>query len=177
MKKNLLSIALAASFGLFALAPAAHAADGQIDFAGSVVASSCIINGGTSNFTVTLPPVSTKSLSALGKTAGRVPVPIALTNCTAGSKVRAYFESGVTTKSMGRLAVDPGGASNVDLQLLNESFGPLIAGAAVGAQNTGIVTVPASGNVDLTYHAEYFATGAATAGAVKSRVMYSISYE
>lgn len=183
MKKNLLSLASVAAFGvgfgigMLVLTPAAHAADGQIDFTGSVVASSCIVNGGAPNFTITLPAVSTKSLGEAGKTAGRVPVPITLTGCTAGSKVRAHFDAGLTTKSMGRLVVDGGGATNVDLQLLNDSFTPVIAGAAPGAQNTSFVPVSGTGAADLQYYVEYFSTGAATAGAVKSRVMYSISYE
>ncbi|MCY1236718.1 Major fimbrial subunit SMF-1 [compost metagenome] len=177
MKNNLRSIAAAAGSGLLALAPAVHAADGQIDFSGSVVSSSCTVNGGAPSFTVTLPPVSSKSLSALGKTAGRVPVPITLTGCTPGSKVRAHFEQGPTVKSKGRLAVDAGGAANVDLQLLNESFGPLLAGAAEGGQNTRFVPVSGTGGAELMYYVEYFATHAATPGAVKSRVMYSISYE
>lgn len=175
MSKNLLSIAAATTFGLLALAPAAHAADGLIDFTGSVVSSSCAINSGTPNFAVTLPPVSTQVLDTLGKTAGRVPVSIALTGCAPGSKVRAHFESGATTNGAGRLIADAAGATNVDLQLLNEEFLAVKAGAA--AQNTNAVTVPAGGNVDLKYYVEYYSTGAATAGAVTSRVNYTIAYE
>ncbi len=179
MKKNLLSLAAAASFGLLALAPAAHAADGQIDFSGSVVSSSCTINSGTPSFTITLPPVSTKALANAGEVAGRVPVPIALTGCTLGSKVRAHFESGLTTNGAGRLTADAGAgnAANVELQLLNDGFQPVKAGAADGTQNTNLVDVSGTGTADLKYYVEYFSTGAATAGAVKSRVMYSISYE
>ncbi|MDZ4360336.1 MAG: fimbrial protein [Variovorax sp.] len=175
MKKNLISIAAAATFGLLALAPAAHAADGLIDFSGSVVASSCVVNSGTPSFAIALPPVSTQALDALGKTAGRVPVSIALTGCTPGSKVRAHFESGATTNGAGRLTADASGASNVDLQLLNDEFLAVKAGAE--AQNTNAMTVPAGGNVDLKYYVEYYSTGAATAGAVKSRVNYTIAYE
>ncbi|QFZ85602.1 type 1 fimbrial protein [Variovorax paradoxus] len=179
MKKNLLSIAAAASLGLLALAPAAHAADGQIDFTGSVVSSSCVINGGAPTFTVSLPPVSTKTLLNAGEVAGRVPVPITLTGCTPDTKVRAHFESGLTTNGAGRLTADAGAgnAANVELQLLNDGFLPVKAGAAEGTQNTNLVDVPASGNADLKYYVEYYSNGAATAGAVKSRVMYSITYE
>ncbi len=177
MKKNLLSIAAAASFGLLALAPAVHAADGQIDFTGSVVSSSCTINSGAPSFTITLPPVSTKSLANAGEVAGRVPVPITLTDCTLGSKVRAHFESGMSTNGAGRLTTDVGGAGNVELQLLNDGFQPVKAGAADGTQNTNLVDVSGAGTADLRYYVEYYSNGAATAGAVKSRVMYSISYE
>ncbi|MDP9876456.1 major type 1 subunit fimbrin (pilin) [Variovorax boronicumulans] len=175
MNKNLISIAAAATLGLLTLVPAAHAADGQIDFTGSVIASSCTINGGAPSFTVTLPPVSTKALDVTGKTAGRVPVSISLSNCTAGSKVRAHFESGPSTNGAGRLVADASGAANVDLQLLNESFAPVAAGAE--AQGTTFVSVPVSGDVELKYYVEYYSTGAATAGAVKSRVSYTIAYE
>jgi len=37
--------------------------------------------------------------------------------------------------------------------------------------------VPVSGDVELKYYVEYYSTGAATAGAVKSRVSYTIAYE
>ncbi|MES2250255.1 MAG: fimbrial protein [Pseudomonadota bacterium] len=177
MNKNLISIAAAATLGLLTLAPAAHAADGQIDFTGSVTASSCTINEGAPSFTVTLPPVSTKALDAIGKTAGRVPVSISLSNCTAGSKVRAHFESGLATNGAGRLTTDVGGADNVELQLLNEGMDVVKAGAAEGTQNTVFVPVSGTGTADLKYYVEYYSTGAAGAGAVKSRVGYTIAYE
>ncbi|WP_167481267.1 fimbrial protein [Acidovorax cavernicola] len=176
MKKTLLFSTVVATFGLLALTPA-QASDGQIEFEGSIVASSCTINGDAPNFKIDLPAIASKTLASATQTAGRVPVPIKLTNCSPeAGKVRVRFESGVTTNAAGRLVVDGGGAQNVELQLLNSEFDVVKAGFAEGDQNTLLVDTE-GGSADLIYYVEYYATDAVSPGAVKSRVQYSIVYE
>jgi major type 1 subunit fimbrin (pilin) len=158
----------------------ASAADGTITFNGQVTAQTCTIagNGGSNNFTVTLPTVPASSLAAAGQTAGRTPFSIALTNCTPNSgTVHTFFEAGPTVDTTtGNLFVATGGATNVELGLQNSDFTNIVAGAADASQNSKSVAI-ASGAATLNYYVQYVATGAATAGAANSSIMYTMSYQ
>ncbi|ABF11116.1 fimbrial protein [Cupriavidus metallidurans] len=174
MKKLLLSTLVVSSLGL--ASQFAAAADGTITFNGQVTSNTCTINGGTPDFTVTLPTVAAGTLSASGNTAGRTSFNIALTSCT-GSSAHTYFEAGPTTDSAGRLMLTTGStASNVQIQLLNGSDQTLVkAGFADASQNSLSASI-SGGSATLTYYAEYYATGAAGAGSANSSVMYTIAY-
>ena len=177
MKKILLSTAIAAaSLGMVAMS--AHAADGQIDFNGTITGTTCTINGGTGqNFSVTLPAVSVATLATAGSWAGRTEVPLNLTNCTpATGTAHVYLEPGPTVNTAtGRLMVDDS-ARNVEIGLVNKDFADIVAGAADGSQNTDVVDI-SSGSADLSFYAEYVSLGNATAGAADSRVQYTIVYQ
>lgn len=178
MKKNVLSIALA-TVSAFSIMSTANAADGQIDFTGSVVGNTCTINGGTGqNFTVNLPPVSAATLATAGSWAGRTPFQIKLTNCTPESgKVHALFEAGPTINSKtGLLIVDPNGAEKVEIGLLNSAYEPIVAGAADGSQNTEVLDID-SGSATMNFVAQYESLGGAKPGSANSRVHYTIIYQ
>jgi major type 1 subunit fimbrin (pilin) len=178
MKTTLLSAAVFA--GVAAVSQLASAADGTITFTGQITAQTCTINGGgaASNFSVTLPTVSSSSLAAAGQTAGRTPFTIALTNCTpATGNVHTFFEAGPTTDATtGHLIVTAGGATNVQIDLLNSDATDIKAGFADTAQNSKPVAIT-TGAATLNYFAQYIATGAATAGAANSSVMYTMAYQ
>ncbi|AOY02134.1 fimbrial protein [Jeongeupia sp. USM3] len=163
------------------LAAGAQAADGTITFNGEVTAQTCTINGngsGAKDFTVTLPTVSASALASAGEVAGRTPFTIALSACTPNSgTVHTYFEPGPTVNAAtGRLIVAAGGASNVELGLLNGDYTRIQLGAADAAQNSKS-TALAAGAATLAYAVQYEATGVAGAGAANSSVMYSIVYQ
>ncbi|VVP52034.1 fimbrial protein [Pseudomonas fluorescens] len=165
---------------LIASAQLAMAADGTITINGQVTANTCTIDGNGSSqkdFTVTLPAVSASALGSAGQTAGRTPFSINLSGCTPTSgNVHTYFEAGPTTdSSTGRLVLVGGGASNVQIGLMNNDLTDIKAGFADALQNSKPVSV-VSGSATLSYYAQYFATGAATPGAANSSVMYTISY-
>jgi len=180
MKRNLVSALILASTAM--VAQLASANDGTITFNGQVTAQTCTINGngtGAKDFLVTLPSVSTSALAGAGQTAGRTPFSIALSACTPDSgNVHTYFEPGITTDaSTGNLKLDAGGASNVQIGLLNSDFTPIKAGFADASQNSKPVVI-ASGSATLSYYAQYVATGgAAGAGAANSSVMYTLVYQ
>jgi len=180
MKSNLLSALVLASTAM--AAQVASATDGTITFNGQITAQTCTINGngtGAKDFLVTLPTVSTSALAAAGQTAGRTPFSIALSACTPDSgNVHTYFEPGVTTDAdTGNLKLDAGGASFVQIGLLNEDFTPIKAGFSESAQNSKPVAI-AGGSATLSYFAEYVATGAAAgAGTANSSVMYTLVYQ
>ncbi len=169
------SLALAALVGA---STAAYASDGQITFNGQVTGTTCTINGGTPNLTVTLPTVSTTALGATNATAGRTPFSIALTNCTAAdaTTVGAYFEPAANVSVANGVLINAAAASpatNVAVQLLNNSFGKIQLGSTTQNGTTATIT---TGAATLNYYAEYLATGAVGAGAVQTTALYSIVY-
>jgi len=178
MKKTIISSVLAVA----ALAPiASFASDGTINFTGAVTSQTCTINGGTPNFTVTLPKVSASSLSTAGAKAGQTAFTIALTGCSpASGNARAFFEAGTNVDLIsGRLNIATGGgnATNVQIGLATTTGTDIKIGASSGAQNTTYVPISAAGTANLSYLAQYVATGAATAGATTSSVTYTIEFQ
>ena len=175
---NKISLAAAVALAAATMAPAAQAADGTIEFNGSVVAVTCVINGGNGDLTVLLPRVSTDALSAVGAEAGRTPFVIELTGCDAGTnKVSTFFEGDNHIDPVsGYLNIDVGGAGNVQISLLNDRHDEIKVGAADGQQNSPKVDV-SNGAATLNYYAQYKSQGGATAGDVRSRVRYTIAYE
>lgn len=160
----------------------AFASDGTITFDGLVTASTCTVSssGGSNNFTVSLPTVAATSLAAPGSVAGRTPFSINLTNCSpATGAVHTFFESGVTTGPSGNLALDAGGAQNVEIQLLNHADASVIkAGYTDASQNSKSVSISATGTADLNYDAQYVSVpGGAVAGEANSSVAYTIAYQ
>ncbi|RQQ05919.1 type 1 fimbrial protein [Burkholderia stagnalis] len=179
---NFQKAGIAAAFAVMAGIPAmAQAVDGTITFTGAVTAQTCTINGngaGSKDFTVALPSVSTSALSAAGQTAGQTPFSIALTKCSSPTgSVHTFFEPGATTDlTTGNLIVATGGATNVQIGLANADLSPIKAGAADASQNSKSVSI-VDNAATLQYYARYVATGAATAGAANSSVMYSLVYQ
>ncbi|AMX19437.1 MULTISPECIES: fimbrial protein [Acinetobacter] len=173
-------LALIAALSVVGIANA-QAADGTITINGLVTDKTCdIVNNGGKDLTVTLPTVSKQTLAAAGNVAGRTPFQIKLANCSEG-KVATYFEPGAKVDfNTGRLINKDGNATNVQVQLLgsNNNFIPVLAAGANGAQaNSQWVDVAKAGSADLNYYAEYYATGAATAGTVSTSVQYTIIYQ
>ena len=158
-------------------AGAAMGADGEITFVGNVTTATCKINNGQPDFQVTLPTVSTQTLNTNGATAGRTPFTIALTECSEGlDTVSVYFEPGsYTNLTDNRLINIANVDSNVQIQLLNNNLSAIRLGEGVNNQNSQNATV-VNGSANLTYFAEYYATGAAVAGTVQSATEYTVIY-
>ena len=175
MNKKISSMALA--FAALAAAPGAFAADGQIDFTGNIIATTCVVNASAAkDFTVVLPTVASTTLASAGATAGRTGFEIEVSACTVETSVSTYFEPGLATAASGNLSVDAGGATNVELQLLNDAFQPIDLNAPAGMQNSQLVNL-VGGEAIMNYYAQYMATGAASAGAANSRVQYTVQYQ
>lgn len=171
-------IALIAALSVVGIANV-QAADGTITINGLVTDKTCnIVTPAGKDFTVTLPTVSRQTLANAGDVAGRTPFQINLEDCSAG-KVATYFEPGATVDfNTGRLINQAAaGAQNVDVQLLGDN-NQVIPVLATGAQaNSQWVDVVEGGSADLNYYAEYYATGASTAGEVTTSVQYTIIYQ
>jgi major type 1 subunit fimbrin (pilin) len=177
-------LTLAAGAVLLALSGHAAASDGTISFTGSIDASTCTIStsGSGGNFTVALPKISTRTLDGSGDTAGDTAFEIRLSGCTdVSGNVATHFEAGTAVDlASGRLrnTATSGAANNVQIQLLNASNGSAISvGSPFASQNslgTALTASGTTGTATLRYFARYYATGAATAGAVASQVTYSM---
>jgi major type 1 subunit fimbrin (pilin) len=180
-KTRLISAAILASAAV--TSQFAFASDGTITINGQVTAQTCTINGngsGSNNFTVTLPTVSASALATAGQKAGATPVNIALTACTpASGNVHTYFEPGPTVDTAtGNLIVATGGAQNVEIGFANAAdLSQIVLGAADASQNSQSTAIGTDGTATLKYYAQYVATGAATAGAANSTVMYTLVYQ
>nr|WP_256253464.1 fimbrial protein [Burkholderia ubonensis] len=188
MNKN--AILLPAAVLVLTMATTAHASDGTINFTGSVVASTCKINGGTNDLTVTLPKAATNQLASAGQTAGRTPFTLSLSGCTppvdAGGKpvpgvpanVSVVFEPGPNVNlATGRLK--PAGANsaaNVEVSIQSDGYKDIMIGAQSADQGSQTVAIDKTGNATLQYAAQYYATGQSTAGSVNTSVTYSVIY-
>lgn len=157
---------------------AAHAADGTVTINGKVTDQTCKVSANSKDITVTLPTVGVGSLATAGTTAGRTPFTINLENCKAGD-VSAFFETGGNVDAASGRLNNTGGASNVQVQLLSDSSVviPVLANAAQAPVTTKATVAKDADSAALNYYAEYYATGAATAGNVATSVKYTINYQ
>ena len=186
MKSFISTLAAAATLATMALASTgASAADGTITFTGAVTDTTCSIDAktvGAADKNVTLPTVTDSTLGSKGATAGTssaTDLTFALSKCSTETKAVARFENGPTIdQTTGYLTNQaPAGAENVQVRLLNASHLPInvVTGANNDMAGNGVAIV--SGAADLKYFAEYYATGAATAGPVNTSVQYTVDYQ
>lgn len=160
-----------------------YAADGSINFTGRVFDNACVVDGDSSSLVVALPSVSTNRLKVEGDVSGRTPFKINISNCTAAN-ITAYFEPGpnidVITGRLSNQAKD--GAKNISIQLLSKKGSPILIlpVASVDSNEFEAIKVPTGtekSKTTLYYAAEYYATGAVTAGPVSATVQYTIIYK
>ncbi|HEF4733197.1 fimbrial protein [Burkholderia multivorans] len=188
---------LTAAAGLaFVAMNAAHAGDGTITFQGSVVASTCKINGGNNDLTVQLPRAATNQLASVGATAGRTPFTLALSGCTTDKKgedgqtvipapvkkVSVAFEPGPNVNlGSGRLTLmGADAAKGVEIAILNDKYEPVKIGADSALQGVQVADIDTAldgaGTATLQFAAQYVATGPVTGGSANSFVTYSLTY-
>ncbi|EJL88736.1 P pilus assembly protein, pilin FimA [Herbaspirillum sp. CF444] len=177
-KASKLSLVVGAIFGLSN--GGVWAADGTVMITGSIVGSTCKVNGGTPDFTVALDKVSDTSLKSAGSVAGRKSFLFNLTGCAASTatdkkKIAVFFERGDTVNSAGRLSLSSGAtATNVDVALFKQgAIAPLVIGAT---DTVDFVDVDTNGAAQIAYDAAYYATAKAGAGTVVTNVKYTLVY-
>jgi major type 1 subunit fimbrin (pilin) len=199
MQRTLFSVALAATLSLGALAPRnSHAADGTITYNGAVTDTTCTVTGGgaatgTGDVTVQLPDVSRSILAVAGLTAGKTPFSLILgggAKCTNGKTAALWIETTQTPAldaSTGALRNQaPGGATNVQVQLINPANdqpidlavnAAVISGATLIAGSNQPAATIAGNTATLNYAAQYLATNSgATSGLVTTYLTYSMQY-
>ncbi|QXD01094.1 fimbrial protein [Klebsiella sp. PL-2018] len=170
---------------LVMITTSAFAVDGTITINGHITDTTCSIsvNDGSNNATVTLPTVSSTTLATPGATAGATPFTISLSNCSGESLNTAstYFEPGAYVDSTtGRLNIDStaaDAATGVQIQLLNANRKAIVAGTSITNGQNDIPVDISSKKGTLNYFAQYYATGASTAGSVTTQVDFTMVYE
>ncbi|WP_058910316.1 fimbrial protein [Entomohabitans teleogrylli] len=176
LNRALLSAALASVI----LSGNALASDNTITFMGEVTDETCSVsvNGTDAAPIVLLPTVSSSTLSTPADTAGQTTFDIGVSGCTgspAGVNISTVFVGNNVSAGTGNL-VSTGTASEVEIQILDTAdteidFRDTFTGA-------GDLTL-AAGETDATatYTAQYYATGASTAGTVQASLQYAVSYQ
>lgn len=176
MTKTSLAALLITALGSTA---AMAASDNTITFQGEVTDETCsiAINGNGARPVILMPTVSSSELSQSGETAGPVTFDIGLTGCTGSAtetKISTVFVGNQVT-SNGNLG-NTGTAENVEVQILDTANKEI--NLTSGFTGEGDLTLPAdSTEASSTYTAQYFASGAATAGSVEASLQYAVSYQ
>lgn len=175
MKKFLTAGAALVGFGLSNLA---LASDGTITFKGEVSSKTCTIDTNTANQTVDMPVVSQSSL-APGQRSGSKQFKIRVSACTAGTKVKAHFDSGATVDTVDGVLKNQltgADASNAFVQILNKNGDPI--NLADGTNNLEEVT-GTNNDAELVFSAAYLApkVDPIKPGFVQTQVAYTMTYE
>ncbi|HHC2883199.1 TPA: fimbrial protein, partial [Klebsiella pneumoniae] len=112
-----------------------------------------------------------------GDVAGQVTFDIGLTGCTGNTdratKISTVFVGNQVT-SNGNLG-NTGDATNVEVQLLDTAN--KVINLTNGFKGEGDLQLkPGETEASATYTAQYYATGAASAGTVEATLQYAVSY-
>ncbi|TCM69174.1 major type 1 subunit fimbrin (pilin) [Acinetobacter calcoaceticus] len=166
------------------LAPLATFAAPTVTFQGEVTDQTCeaSINGGT-NGNVLLPTVPSSSLAADGQKAGLTPFTIEVSNCTAPAtsalKINTRFlgHAVTTNGNLGNIA-ETNPAANVAIQVTEQADGVKAVSFNGVTDVAGLELPVGETSTSHEFAAQYIAEGgAASAGAVKAVVEYTLSYQ
>ncbi|PRC91517.1 Fimbrial protein [Solimicrobium silvestre] len=147
------------------------------DLPADIPVSAAICTLSTPSMVVRLPSTTNTLLSVPGAVAGLTPFTISLRGCNGSG--RTYFAraswsfiQGVSDNVIANTATtNP--AANVQVQMLDSQNKPIVNG-----KRTDLAKIVSGQNAyDITYHAQYYAKGAAGAGKVEAVAYYIISYE
>jgi len=160
------------------------ASDNTITFQGLVTGETCTVtvNGNAAKPLVLLPSVSTSALGN-GQTAGQTTFQLGVTGCTgndsAATTISTKFSGNNVTSSgnLGNLATTDA-AKNVEIQIMSNKENKVIQFGEAPYIGQGHLTLAAGEKeASATYTAQYYASGAATAGAVEATMQYAITYK
>jgi len=160
----------------------AHAQSGTIKFTGTLTAITCDLTfAGTgvvnsANPIVTLPTVPVSALSAANNTAGTTPIKLTVggsaSQCTGGFASLELNPNRAASVTNGRLDNTAGsGAQQVQVQLRDDSQTVIDLTTPWRSQPINLTA-----GEELTFSAEYYSTGTATAGDVEADLQYTMSY-
>jgi minor fimbrial subunit len=170
-----LTILATASLGLMMVSQVGFAGDPvTLNITGNVVASPCIVNGGTGNIDVDLGDIQASTLSAAASSSAEKAFDIKLTACPTGtSSVTTTFSGTSDTVAGTDYYKNTGTAGNVAVALIQASSGSL-----KGNGSTITQTVQADRTVTLSMKAKaYSSAGGATPGTIVSVVTATFTYQ
>lgn len=177
MNKKLIALTILAGSTFFT---AAHAADGTINFTGTIMDASCNVTTATQNQTVPLGNVNRTAFSAAGDTAAPTKFSIILENCpTTVTKATVRFDGPIDSANKTLLALTPAGSGATNA-----------TGVAVGIYEDDAATqipiatkskefaLSSTANNELEFIAKYVSTAAAvTQGTANASTNFTIDYQ
>lgn len=172
MKRNILTAIIASSF---MLPTGVFAADGTINFIGTITDTACTVtNTPTNPLTVTLGTVSKKAFTGAGSTAAPTKFSIELTDCpvtVTSATVKFDGTSANNDNTALKLTQDTGVATGVGIQLSDAT------GAIVPLYTASSPYPLAEGTNNLDFIARYLAlSDTVTAGPANSTSQFTIVY-
>ncbi|WP_315708244.1 fimbrial protein [Brenneria uluponensis] len=169
MKKVLLIATIAALFST----QYASAADGTINFNGSITDTACTVDTSSANQTVEMGTVSSSAFNGAGSTASPTRFTISLTACPdTTAKVRFDGPTALGNSSILRLN-DGQTAAGVGVAIYEDDSSTLIPVSTASAAKT----LSPTGTNELAYIAKYMATGdTVTAGGANATASFTIAY-
>ncbi|HDM8061266.1 fimbrial protein [Vibrio harveyi] len=178
MKLNKL-VAILGSF-LFTSSVLAASAN-TITFQGEVTDETCTVsvNGENASPVVLLETVPKSELAKSGDTAGATEFEVSISGCTGNAttgvpNISTVFVGNQVTGN-GNLG-NTGSATNVELQILDTSDSAIdLSGGYKGSNDLALAAGEKANSA--TYKAQYYATGASTAGTVNASLQYAVSYQ
>jgi P pilus assembly protein, pilin FimA len=172
MKKHVFALTLIA--GLFA--SAANAADGTINFTGSITDAACTVDSNSASQNVNLGTVSSKVFGAVGATASPTNFTIKLTSCPStvtGASVKFDGTSDTTNTQLLKLA-SASTAKGVGVAIYEKDASTLVP---MHSQSSRQTIDSAQTTNTLAFVAKYMSTAdAVTAGTANASTDFTIVY-
>lgn len=154
---------------------------GTVTFNGKLIDETCTVNDDSKDIIVTLPTLSTKTLSTAGNEAGSSAFDINVKDCPAAiTKVAAHFEvlnseyDSSTGNLINQLEVDDPtkSATKAQVRLYNDDSTQI----RIGSTGKAFPVDATAHTAKMEYLGGYYATGQTTAGNVKAQVTYTLAY-
>lgn len=155
---------------------ATYAADGVINFNGTITGTACVVDPSAISQPVELGTVSTAAFSGgSGATAAAKRFNIVLKSCPASvTSASVRFDGTTNAANPSILALSSGqSATNVGVAIYEQDSATLIP---VGTSSASVALQEDVDNT-LTYFAKYMATGVVGAGSAKSSTSFTVTYQ
>ncbi|WP_455916586.1 fimbrial protein [Pantoea agglomerans] len=173
MKKNVIALSLLAGAAFIS---SAQAADGTINFTGTIIDAACTVTPATAAQNVALGTVNASGFSAAGDTQGATRFDIVLTQCPAALTSATIKFDGLThANNRSILALSGAGtlATGVGVAIFEDNNTALIPVATASAPKT----LNAGADTTFSYIAKYMATaGTVTPGPANAVSDFTIAY-
>ncbi|MFZ4832474.1 fimbrial protein [Rouxiella sp. Mn2063] len=173
MNKKIIALAIVAGS---AFTSVAQAADGTINFTGTITDTACTVSTATKNQTVDLGTVSKTAFAAAGDTAAPTKFSIVLQSCpTTVTNASVRFDGPIDSVNSNLLALTSatGNAAHVAVGIYEQDASTLIPIATKSASKP----VSSTADTTLNFIAKYVATAAGvTSGPANAATNFTISY-
>lgn len=131
----------------------------------------CSVLSGTENQTVYLPTVTTRSLGAVGQTAGQTPFQIKM-SCAPGVKVSISLQSAAGDSGVSTVLASTGSSTGVGVQVLDANH------TAIAMSEIHNVINATTGDTTIYFYAQYYRLASTLKpGPVNAAAIYTMSYQ